>query len=152
MNSYYNPYLYGTNQNFYTRGQQQFTPQIMEQRQSPFQNVLFLNGDEIKARVVFPNTTDLLIDRDNHIAYVKSADQMGLSTTKAYKLEEIIEEDKNSANKGNTMANIDMSNYVSAKEFNETIKNLEEKVKVLTEKLKGEHNGQSNANFNATNE
>lgn len=152
MNNYYNSYPYGTGQNFYTRGQQQFAPQIMEQRQTPFQNVLFLNGDEIKGRVVFPNTTDLLIDRENHVAYVKSADQMGLSTTKAYRLEEIIEEDKNSANKGNTMANIDMSNYVGIKEFNETIKNLEEKVKMLTEKLKGERHEQSNANFNATNE
>lgn len=129
----YNPYGY-SNPVAYEQYQREMS--MMRNQQSPFQNVLFLNEDEIKGRIIKAGTSDLLIDRDKHIAYVKSADTMGFSSTKAYKIEEIIEQEPNEANKGNTMANIDMSAFVNTNDFKETISKLQKKIEDLENKFK----------------
>jgi len=130
----YNPYGY-SNPVAYDQYKRELA--MMSKKQpSPFQNVLFLNEDEIKGRITDPGTSDLLIDRDKHIAYVKSADTMGFSSTKAYKIEEVIEQEPNEANKGNTMANIDMSAFVNANDFKETIDKLQKKIDDLENKFK----------------
>lgn len=138
--NYYNNQMYQPNyaQPIYNAYQRQL---LQKPIQSPFQNVLFLNDTEIKGRIVDPGTSDLLIDRDNHLAYVKSADQMGFSNTKAYRLEEKIPtESVNGENKGITTQNIDMSSLVQAKDFEETIKKLQEKIENLESKIKEKTN------------
>ena len=136
VGNYYNNYPYGySNPVVYDQYKREMA--MMSKRQpSPFQNVLFLNEDEIKGRITDPGTSDLLIDRDKHIAYVKSADAMGFSSTKAYRIEEIIEQEPNKENKGDTMANIDMSAFVNTNDFKETIDKLQKKIEDLENKFK----------------
>lgn len=129
----YNPYPYGYQQNYYYR------PQVMQPPiATPFRNVLFLTTPDIEKRIVEANTAELLIDRDTKIAYVKSADQMGIPSTKSYRFEEILEKDTNEPKNSQISQNFDMSEYVKTTELQETIKKLEEKIKNLEEKTNKE--------------
>lgn len=137
----YNPYLYGYNQpNYgqYYRPQVQQPMQQMEATMPPFRNVLFLNAKDVEKRIVYANTAELLIDRDTKTAFVKSADQMGIPSTKAYKFEEIVEKDTNELSDAEKSQNFDMSEYVKATDMQETIKKLEEKIENLESKLNKE--------------
>ncbi len=103
------------------------------QPMSPFKNVLFLNSKEVAGRIVDPNTTELFIDRDEKIAYVKSADQMGFSSTKAYRLEELTEDEQNGLSRGNKEPN--MEDYVKKESFDKFTAKLSEKLGQIESKL-----------------
>lgn len=143
MSNYnYNPYLYGYNQPYgqYYRPQTQplMQQQMQQQVITPFRNVLFANASDVEKRIIDANTAELLIDRDTKTAFVKSADQMGIPSTKAYKFEEIVEKDTNELSSAEKLQNFDMSEYVKSTELQETIKKLEEKIENLETKLNKE--------------
>ena len=122
--------------------QPQMAPQQDQiQPVSPFKNVLFLNSKEVAGRIVDPNTTELFIDRDEKVAYVKSADQMGFSSTKAYRLEELTEDQQNGLSRGNNQPN--MEDYVKKESFDKFTAKVSEKLgqiesKLSAKELKGE--------------
>lgn len=119
----YNP----TYQPMYTQYQQmpmtQYMQQpIQQQMEPPIQAVKFVNESEAKAYIVMPNTKEMLIDKDKGIAYLKSADQTGQSSTKIFKFEEVIDKDINTSNLGKIQPEIDMSGYVKREDLSDFIK------------------------------
>ena len=145
--SWFNPYMnnYNYQPQYYQQMQQrpmmQQQPQQVEQTASPFKNVMFLNAKEVAGRIVDPNTTELFIDRDEKIAYVKSADQMGFSTTKAYRLEELTEDEQNGLS--TPKISVNMEDYVKKDAFENFTKRLSDKLgqiesKISAKELKGE--------------
>lgn len=121
--------------------QQQFQ-QLIE---PPIQSVKFVNENEAKAYIVLPNTKEMLIDKDNGLAYLKSADQTGQSSTKIFKFEEVIEKDKNEAGRGKIQPDRDMSDYVKRDDLSDFIKtdavtslskDIYDRLSVLEKKIK----------------
>ena len=53
--------------------------QTQNQFEIPLREVKFVTSEEAKAYIVFPNTASLLIDKQQGLAYLKSADNMGQS-------------------------------------------------------------------------
>lgn len=147
-----NPYLNGYNYqspyipNYQQRPIMQQQPMVQGQQEqaqqpSPFRNVMFLNAKEVAGRIVDPNTTELFIDRDAKVAYVKSADQMGFSSTKAYRLEELTEEEQNGLSTPQKVQNLD--GYVTKEAFESFTKRVSDKIgqiesKFSAKELKGE--------------
>lgn len=60
-------------------------PQMQVPYEIPIQDVRFVTSEEAKAFIVMPNTKALLIDRQNGIALLKSADNLGQSVTNFFK-------------------------------------------------------------------
>lgn len=52
---------------------------------APIQELRFVTSEEAKAYIVMPNTKALLIDKNNGLAFLKSADMNGQSATECYK-------------------------------------------------------------------
>lgn len=72
--------------------QQQIAPQPQQQVAQPQSNVSWVQVagvDGIKNTTVQPNTTVWAMDSNDTVFYVKSADNMGVCTTKAYRFAEI---------------------------------------------------------------
>lgn len=76
--------------------QQQVMPQIPQQPQQPqmqyeipIQDVRFVTSEEAKAYIVMPNSKALLIDKQGGVAHLKTADNMGQSTTQFFRFEPI---------------------------------------------------------------
>ena len=111
--------------------QQQFRPQEM-----PIQGVKFLTADEVKAYIVMPNSKEMLIDTTNSIAYIKSADSMGQSSTKMYRFEEVSEDDIKSAIEAKFQPQVDLSGYVPREDFDALSKAFAEKLDKLEKKIK----------------
>lgn len=140
MSSYnnYMPYNYGYQPNYsFMRPQQPIQP-IVQQFVQPFRNVLFISQADVDKRIVESNTAELLIDRDTKTAYIKSADQMGITSTKAYKFEELSQESANEPKNAQISPNFDMSEYVKATDLQDVVKNLEEKIEKLTKEKSDE--------------
>lgn len=83
----YNPYG-----NYYP--QYQTYQQPVQQRpqanfDTPIQDLRFVTSEEAKAHIVYPNSNALLIDKNNGLAYLKSADGLGQSTMRTFKYEEV---------------------------------------------------------------
>ncbi len=134
---------YGYNP-FYQQTYPQFQ-QPIQQMEPPIQSVKFVNESEAKAYIVMPNTKEMLIDKDNGIAYLKSADQMGQSRTKIFRFEEVIENNENTSNLGNKQPEIDMSGYVKQEDLADFIKSdaitslskdIYDRLNVLEKKIK----------------
>lgn len=66
--------------------QMQMQPQM--QYEIPIQDVRFVTSEEAKAYIVMPNSKALLIDKSG-TAYLKTADNMGQSTTQFFRFEPI---------------------------------------------------------------
>lgn len=125
---------------------QQPIQQIQPNYEMPIQSIRFVNEAEAKAYMVLPNTKEMLVDKANSVAYIKSADQMGQSSTKRYKFEELVGEDDNTETRVQNEPKINIENYVSkedAKGFvtssaleefstklNERLDKLEKKIKI----------------------
>ena len=58
---------------------------IIQPEEKPFNDVRFATAEEAKGYIMFPNTKVMLIDRDNSVFYIKSADSIGKSTLEGYK-------------------------------------------------------------------
>lgn len=104
----------------------------------PFQDVRFVNEKEADAFIVMAGQKVLLIDSANQKMWIKSADNMGTSTTETYRFERV----ENDTNATNNQPQIDTSNFVMRKDLEnvatkgelasirETIKELEKQVKI----------------------
>ena len=98
----------------------QMQQQLNNQMQAPIQQPTMQNVNWIpvsgyqgaKDHIVQPNTTAWMMDNNEPVFYVKSADNLGTTTFKAYRFEEISEP-------GQTVSTpqIDMSKYVQRDEF-----------------------------------
>lgn len=138
--------------NPYNRSYQQYYPQYPQYQQpayqpmqapmeQKFQDIKFLNAEQIKAYIVLPNTKEMLIDKENSMAYIVSADNMGNSTIKKYSFVDLNEEEK--------QTKLDMSDYVKTSDLDkfvqkadlqtllpiDSIKSLENKLQVLESQL-----------------
>lgn len=107
--------------------QQQLNNQMQASIQQPtMQNVNWIpvSGYQgAKDHIVQPNTTAWMMDNNEPVFYVKSADNLGTTTFKAYRFEEIVDP-------GQTVSTpqIDMSKYVQRDEF----ESLKKKIDKLT--------------------
>lgn len=106
----YRGYQYPYQQQQYGYQQPQF--QVQKTNDNPIQDIRFVTSEEAKAHIVYPNTHALLIDKAKGIAYLKSADNMGQSTMKAFRYEELLE------NKTET------ADFVKKEEFEAVIQQL----------------------------
>ena len=148
---YNNPYGRSYQQYYpqYTQYQQpNYQPMMQQQIQEPqIQGIKFLNAEQIKAYIVMPNNKEVLVDNENGLAYVVSADNMGISTTKKFSFKDLSEpkiEEKQSE--------IDLKDYVKVSDLDkfvqktdlqtllpiDSIKSLENKLQALESRLNGE--------------
>lgn len=119
MNYPYNYYQnYGAYQPTY-QSQQMAQPQIMQNQQQTttqydkaIQDVRFVSQQEAHDYILLPNTRVMLIDRDNSVFYIKSADSLGKSTLEGYKYTRI----DNYANDGGTTV-LDPKEFVKIKDL-----------------------------------
>lgn len=76
----------------YNQQPQQMVQQQMQQPMQyevPIQDIRFVTSEEAKAFIVVPNSKALLIDKNNGIAHLKTADNMGQSVTEYFKFEAV---------------------------------------------------------------
>lgn len=95
----------------------QFAPQQMvpTQMSGASQNVTWIPVSGLqgaKDHIVQPNQTAWLMDNNDTVFYVKSSDNLGVTSLKAYRFEEITD-----AGQVPPAQQIDMSQYVSREEF-----------------------------------
>ena len=119
----------------------QYRPMIQKPIQSPFQNILFVNTNESKGRIVDPGTSDLLIDREKNIACVKSADYLGQSNEEYYKIQKINPEEIEKQEFVQPEINTD--DFIKKDYFDSFTKKLYEKIgeietKLTIKEIKGE--------------
>lgn len=78
---------YGQNYGLYQNPQMTQRPMPMQPQPQdvPFNDIKFVTADEAKAYIVMPNTKVMLMDRDNSVFYIKSADGLGKSMLEAFK-------------------------------------------------------------------
>ena len=102
-NNPYQAYPYQTNYggapNYQQRAygyqpQPQFQQQMQMQQQMPpmelpIQDIKYVNRAQAEAYIVFPNTKVMLIDLDNGIAHIKTADGMGQTKTDYFRFEAV---------------------------------------------------------------
>lgn len=124
----------------------------------PFTDIKFVNKKEAEGFSPFPNTSNLLIDRNNKMFYIKSANNLGESTTYTYKYEEINPDAE--ITKENEKPNIDLSMFIKKEDLQlfatkkdlsnfttkDDLKGLKEKIDKLhklvkSEILEGDENG-----------
>ena len=160
--------MYNSNPYMNNRGYQQFYPQYQQYQQpivqqqivqpqsqeQQIQNIRFLNAQQIQAYIPFPNTKEVLVDNENGLAYVVSADNMGISTTKKYSFKDLNEpktEEKH--------PEIDMSQYVKITDLDkfaqktdldglltvDSIKTLEGKLALLERQLNAKKEDKGNS-------
>lgn len=88
-NSYYPTYT--QNYGAYQNQQQQMQQRQMQFQDIPFTEVRYGTLDEAKAYIVMPTKSAMFIDRDNGVAYIKSADMSGKPALEGYKYSKIDE-------------------------------------------------------------
>ena len=70
--------------------QQAFTPiQTPPPMETPIQDIKFVNRAQAEAYIVFPNTKVMLIDTENGMAYIKTADGMGQTQTDYFRFDKV---------------------------------------------------------------
>lgn len=96
-------------------------PQAGYNRPAPPQNVYaFVNGLEgAKSYMVQPNQTVLLMDSEQPVCYMKSANAMGQGTLRYFKLKEVSEADIR------TPVLQPQANYVTQEQLAELVKRIE---------------------------
>lgn len=85
-------------------------PQAQPQYEMPIQDIRFVTAEEAKAFIVMPNASALLIDRNGNRVQLKSADNMGQSSSRYFKY---IETDEN----GNPLKSQDAPTQPDFKDF-----------------------------------
>lgn len=98
--------------------QTQFQPMPMQLQQAqtqfeiPLREVKFVTSEEAKAYIVFPNTASLLIDKQQGLAYLKSADNMGQSFMEAFEFKKYEQGQETALKDTKKEDTIDLSNYI----------------------------------------
>ena len=91
------------------------------QQQTPMNQYAYVNGIEgAKSYQMQPNQTIMLMDSDSPICYMKSANGMGQSTLRYFKLIEVSESDLKANQNSNN------NDYVSKAEFEALTKRMDE--------------------------
>lgn len=121
-NGYY-PYMYGQYgyQQYpqYQGTQSRQSAQQSQQFDLPILDIKFVTSEEAKSYIVFPNTNVLLIDRQNKIAYLKSADNLGQSSMREFKYDEEVSQNINKEQLN--QAPIDTNIFVKKEELGELL-------------------------------
>ena len=160
-NYYQNAYM-GYPQNIQPQGygqrpyatQQPFVQQT-QQIQIPIVDIRFVTEKEINDFIVFPNTSVLLIDKDNSFAYLKTANANAQPTIKKFTFNEFNGESK-PVNEPTTDKTIDYKQFVKKDEindlgfvslaqyeqqYNNLVNSFNAKLKSLQDKIMGANNG-----------
>lgn len=116
-NNYINPYGYG-NQN-YTMQNQSYYGNIQNTNDYAMQGVKFVTQDEAKAYIVMPNQRVLLMDKNNSLFYIKSADSLGQSTLEAYEFKKV--DMNNSQIKEDTRQSFDIDKLVKKEDLDKMV-------------------------------
>ena len=125
MYNQYSPYAYPQNYgnyNYPQRGyapqpQQMVQPQTQPQTQiptayeTPIQDIRFVTNKEAEAYIIYPNSRVLLLDTENGVAHLKTADAMGKSTTQYFKFTPI-SADGTPIKPPSAQPSIDLSDYI----------------------------------------
>lgn len=129
MNYSYNNYQTPYN-NVYTGYQQPVqAPQPVQQPMQKYLPLTFVNGIEgAKAFIVNPNQTYYLIDDDSNTLYVKSSDNLGKPSLRAYSIRPLDTFDK-------PIQQYNNENLITKKELNDLQLLLETKINKLSEKF-----------------
>lgn len=152
-NAYQNPYIQPYPQQPYVpqqvvQPQQQMQAQRQQQVQqqqyeAPIQDLRFATLEEAKAYIVMPNTRALLIDRQNGIALMKSADNIGQSFAQYFKFIPV-NEDGSPISPPKEQPQIDFSEFIKKSDvqsFNfatkEDYKQLNDKIESLRSQIAG---------------
>jgi len=77
----YNNYGYGYRPQGYMP---YYTQPIQQQGEAPIQDIRFLSEQQIKDFIAMPNTKALLIDKENNVAYIVTADGYGNVSKEPY--------------------------------------------------------------------
>lgn len=128
--NYVNPYGYG-NQN-YNMQNQSYYGNMQNTNDYGMQGVKFVTQDEAKAYIVMPNQRVMLMDKNNSLFYIKSADGLGQSNLEAYEFKKV--DINNPQPKENPAPNFDHENLVKRDELDKLV-NKEEfasKLKAVT--------------------
>lgn len=148
------PYSYGNHingnmgyPNTYTPYTQNngFNQQPQQINDMPIQ-VRFVTQKEAEGFIVYPNSTILLIDKMNGMAHLKTANNLGESTTQVFKFMPFNGNDMNTAPSGVTpQNNINTENFVTKTDLQklnfatkEQLKMVLDKVETLRKKFIGE--------------
>lgn len=148
--------MYNNNPYMNNRGYQQFYPQYQQYQQPTYQQpepqiqgIKFLNAEQIKAYIVMPNTKEVLVDNENGLAYVVSADNMGISTTKKFSFQDLsepkVEEKKPEIDLKEYVKITDLDKFAQKTDLNgllreDSIKSLVAKVEAIESRLNAKHN------------
>lgn len=120
------------------------TQQPQTQFEIPLREVKFVTSEEAKAYIVFPNTAVLLIDKQQGLAYLKSADNMGQSFMETFSFKKYEQGQETALKDTKEEKPIDLSNFVqkddlkvfaSLKDYNELFEKVEElnkKIEILS--------------------
>ncbi|MBR4004212.1 MAG: hypothetical protein IKI95_09260 [Clostridia bacterium] len=105
--------------------------QFQNQYETPVLDVKFVTSEEAKAHIVFPNTNALLIDKANKIAYLKSADGLGQSSTRNFKYEELDESKLSELKSNGSQPKIDLTGFIKEEQIKDfvTIDKMNEALK-----------------------
>jgi len=148
MNNYYNGYGGYSNGRFLTtqpyQPYQQFMPR-QEQVQQPngifFNNIRYISSEDMDKYIVNLGNTDMLINMEDKLVKIKSADMAGNSFERNFKFEEI----KDVSQVQNKKQGIDLDLYVKKEDLKDFIKadaltqfsaQLDEKFDKLEKKIK----------------
>lgn len=137
----YNPYqaTYQPNQFQGAQGQINGSQgQYMQQNTNdmPIQGVKFVNADEAKAFMVMPNTRVMLMDRNNSLFYIKSADSLGQSMLETYEFRKVDNSKTDTANT-DAKSNIDLEQFVKKDQLDDivTTEKLNSELKTVKDEL-----------------
>jgi hypothetical protein len=102
----------------YPQYQQPIQQPVVQQsvQEQQIQGIRFLNAEQIKGYISFPNTKEVLVDMENGLAYVVSADNMGISTSKKFSFKSL-DEPKTEEKE----PKIDMSEYVKISDLDKFV-------------------------------
>lgn len=96
--------------------QQPTQPQQTQQQTQydrPIQDVRFVeSGKDAEDYILLPNTRVMLIDRNNSMFYIKSADSLGITTNEAYKFSKL-----NNKSSDNVSREIDTKDFVKTQDL-----------------------------------
>lgn len=130
FNQYSSPMGLGNIGNYPTYSMPNFQTQNQNIQQAPTQNMEWIpvNGIEgAKNHIVGRNETAWLMDNNDSKFYVKTADNLGVTTLKAYRFVEITPEtDKTVSNE----TQIDLTEYVKRTELEEILRSIKKEEKL----------------------
>lgn len=119
------PNIMQNQQQFQNRTQQnqqsqQQQPQQQTQYDRPIQDVRFVeSGKDAEDYILLPNMRVMLIDRNNSIFYIKSADSLGITTNEAYKFSKL-----NNKSSDNVSREIDTKDFVKTQDMKDYLSNF----------------------------